>query len=180
MIMKPALNEYIYILLIDKELNGFSVPTIRDEMLKLTGEFGNSADTRRFVYRQLKQLEKYGLLSTKGEGREKTYHKTQRFQEIKFVNKPEDKTVTDELEAFEMECIGLKGLMHEKARCAAELELAVAGINEYRSLADRLPSFHFELLAKSEQSRERSIQYTVKLEALIYAIELHQERELTC
>ncbi|OED65766.1 hypothetical protein A165_09835 [Vibrio tasmaniensis ZS-17] len=179
MIMKPVLNEYIHILLIDKELDGFSVPVIRDEMLKLTGKFGNSTSTRKFVYRQLIQLVKYDLLSTRGEGRKKTYHKTQRFQDAKFVNKPGNETDTDKLEAFEMEG-GLKELMHEKARCVAELEFAVAGINEYRSLADRLPSFHLELLAKSEQSRERSVQYTVKLEALIYAIELYQDKEPKC
>lgn len=180
MIKKPALNEYIYILLIDKELDGFSVPVLRNEMLKLTDKFGNGTDTRKFVYHQLRQLEKHGFLSTRGVGRRKTYHKTQQFQETKFVNKPENKTVTNEPEAFGIKDTGLKELMHEKARCAAELEFAVAGINEYRSLADRLPSFQSELLTKSEQFRERSVQYTVKLEALIYAIELHQEKEATC
>lgn len=176
MIKKPALNEYIYILLIDKELDGFSVPVLRNEMLKLTDKFGNGTDTRKFVYRQLRQLEKHGLLCARGAGRKKTYHKTQRFQEAKFTNTPENKPV----EASEMENIGLNDLIHEKARCTAELEFAIAGINEYRNLADKLPSFHSELLAKSEQSRERSVQYTVRLEALIYAIELYQSKEATC
>ncbi|ANQ24709.1 hypothetical protein BA893_24260 [Vibrio natriegens] len=59
-------------------------------------------------------------------------------------------------------------------------KFAVAGIDEYRSLAKKLPTFESELLAKSELARERSVQYTVKLEALIYAIELNQNGAAKC
>ena len=176
----PTLNEYIHILLIDKNLNGVSVMSLRDELLKLTHNYGNAPKARKFVYRQLLRLEKQGLLSTTGAGRGKIYHKTDRFHELQEVLESEDKVTTKTFPNRVLEDSVLDELMHEKARCTAELEFAVAGIDEYRSLANKLPTFESELLAKSELAREHSVQYTVKLEALIYAIELNQNGVAKC
>ncbi|EHR1107770.1 phage tail tape measure protein [Vibrio parahaemolyticus] len=177
---KLTLNEYIHILLIDKNLNGVSVTSLRDELLKLTHNYGNAPKARKFVYRQLLRLEKQGLLSTTGTGRDKTYHKTDRFHELQLVLEPENNVPTKTFQRRVLEDSVLDELMLEKARCSAELEFAVAGIDEYRSLAKKLPIFESELLAKSEFARERSVQYTVKLEALIYAIELNQNGAAKC
>lgn len=176
----PTLNEYIHILLIDKNLDGVSVPGLRDELLKLTNKFDNGTKARKFVYRQLLRLEKQGLLSTTGSGRNKTYHKTDHFHEVQLALESEKEVATKPLSLNQLDDSVLKELMTEKARCSAELEFAVAGIEEYRSLANKLPAFESELLSKSESARERSIQYTAKIEALIYAIELHQNGVMAC
>ncbi|HAS8623081.1 TPA: phage tail tape measure protein, partial [Vibrio vulnificus] len=84
---KTELNEYIYTLLIEKELDGLTVPRLRDELLKITGEFKDIVEARKFLYRHLLQLEQKGLLQTKGQGRKKTYHKSELFKTTEFKSK---------------------------------------------------------------------------------------------
>ena len=176
----PTLNEYISTLLIDKNLDGVSVTSLRDELPKLTSSYGNGPKARKFIYRQLLRLEKQGLLRTTGSGRSKTYYKTDRFHELQLALESKNKGPSKTFKHRVLEDSVLNELMHEKAHCSAELEFAIAGIDAYRSLANKLPVFASELLAKSELARERSVQYTVKLEALIYAIELNQNGGVKC
>ncbi|MHA2940395.1 phage tail tape measure protein [Vibrio sp. RC27] len=174
------LNKYMHTLLISRKLDGFSVLTIRDELLTITDSFSDNVDARKYIYRQLLQMEKRGLLNTTGSGRNKTYHKTEYFDEVSFapIQLRTEKVRAQSPSKLEQE--DLKELVNEKAHCTAELEMALAGIDEYRNLASRLPKFESELLAKSEQARELSVQYNAKLEALIYAIELYKEQEAAC
>ena len=68
MTKKTSINEYIFTLFIEKGLDGLTVPALRDELLKITGEFKDITEARKFLYRQLLPLEKKGLLWTKGQG----------------------------------------------------------------------------------------------------------------
>ena len=56
-------------LLIEKGLDGLTVPCLRDELLKITEEFKDVVEARKFLYHDLLQLEKR-TLQTKGRGLE--------------------------------------------------------------------------------------------------------------
>lgn len=89
---KTVLNEYIYTLLIEKGFDGLTVPCLRDELLKITEEFKEIVEARKFLYRQLLQLEQKGLLLTKGQGRKRTYHKSELFKVTEFKAKKKKAT----------------------------------------------------------------------------------------
>lgn len=181
MIGKSYLNEYIYTLLIKKNFDGFTVPRLRDELLQITDRFLDKAEPRKFIYRQLLKLERQGLLTTKGNGRKKTYHKTDRFREMEFVSKKtvqkkvkHSKTITLEKSSTVDE------LVVEKRRYEAELEIVLAEIEEYQVLAGRLLEHETELLKLAEASRESSVRYLAKINALNDAIKLYSEVEIIC
>ncbi|WED21567.1 phage tail tape measure protein [Vibrio sp. JC009] len=177
---KSYLNNRVYILLIDKNLDGLTIPEFRNELIKSSRDFTSTHDARKFIYRHMLKLKQLGLVTTKGKGRKTTYHKTELFHATEFT--PSTRTVTSgALETTSSsEKSNLNDLIQEKLRFEVELKIALTEVDEYRHLAERLPDIETELLTKSEESREQSVVYLVKVNALNHAISLIQRAESSC
>lgn len=170
---KAALNEYIYTLLIEKGLDGLTVPCLRDELLKITEEFKDVVEARKFLYRNLLQLEKKGLLQTKGQGRSKTYHKSKTFKSMDFKPRKKKLQKTEVAAKSPDEIQVLSELVLEQRKYEAELAIALAEIEEFQLLSERLPSQKTSLLKLSEETRERSVRYLAKINVLSQALKLY-------
>ena len=76
------INAYIYRLLIEKNMDGFSVVEARD-IAHLFEDSPNDADeVRKIVYRQIRLCENNGWLRSEGNGRKKRYYKTKIFYSL--------------------------------------------------------------------------------------------------
>lgn len=176
MTKKTAINEYIFTLFIEKGLDGLTVPALRDELLTITGEFKDITEARKFLYRQLLPLEKKGLLWTNGQGRTRTYHKSEQFKETVFKPK---KRKQQKLKNSD-EVLTLDELTLERRKCEAELAIALAEIEEFQLLSERLPLQKSSLLKLSEETRERSVRYLAKINVLNHALKLSNYGEVKC
>ncbi len=172
MTKKTAINEYIFTLFIEKGLDGLTVPSLRDELLKITGEFKGITEARKFLYRQLLPLEKRGLLWTKGQGRSRTYHKSEQFKETEFKPKKNKQQKLKTIIKTPDEVLTLDELVLEKRKYEAELAIALAEVEEFRLLSERLPVQKSALLRLSEETREKSVRYLAKINVLNQALKL--------
>ncbi|WP_413479000.1 phage tail tape measure protein [Vibrio hibernica] len=162
-----TLNEYIYILLIEKNLNGFTVLNLRDEFLKITDSLDPN-EARKYVYRHLLHLERNGFLLTKGQGRKRTYHHSDKFKSTEFKpkafiskktieNSPKNSSIYSELEK-------------EKHKFEGELAITLEEIDECKALAERLPSHKKSFISLAEAKREISVKYLAKVNVLNQAL----------
>ncbi|ELA9350894.1 hypothetical protein QUN95_000543 [Vibrio parahaemolyticus] len=81
------LSHPIYNLLINQNLDRFTVTQARDELQKSIDRFANANDARKYVYRQINHLVSNGYLRTVGNGRTKLYVKTEAFNLGSFSKK---------------------------------------------------------------------------------------------
>ncbi len=72
-------------LLVEDEMDGFSVVEVRDASLKLEEGTQNSDEARKKVYRQIWQYQQRGWLRSEGKGRNKKYFQTEQFRELQTV-----------------------------------------------------------------------------------------------
>lgn len=177
---KAVLNEYIYTLLIEKGLDGFTVPCLRDELLKITGEFKDVVEARKFLYRNLLQLEQKGLLQTKGQGRKKTYHKSEMFKATEFKPKKRKSQKIKPVTRSSDKTLSLDELVLERRKYEAELAIALAEIEEFKLLSERLPSQKSSLLRLSEETREKSVRYLAKINVINQALKLTNYGKSEC
>ena len=177
---KTVLNEYIYTLLIEKGFDGLTVPCLRDELLKITEEFKEIVEARKFLYRQLLQLEQKGLLLTKGQGRKRTYHKSELFKVTEFKAKKRKLQKRKAVKQISDETLTLDELVLERRKCEAELAIALAEIEEFQILSERLPSQKSSLLRLSEETRERSVRYLAKVNVLNQVLKLSNYGKAEC
>nr|WP_216092337.1 hypothetical protein [Enterobacter cloacae complex sp.] len=88
--MKSAvkLHPFIYNLLIEKSFDEFSAIHLRDALLKITDEYVDVTEARRFIRRQLIRLEALGFIYQieTSSGRSKNlYKKTENFYSTTFI-----------------------------------------------------------------------------------------------
>ncbi|HCE2181054.1 TPA: phage tail tape measure protein [Vibrio parahaemolyticus] len=177
---KTVLNEYIYTLLIEKGLDGFTVPCLRDELLKITREFNDVVEARKFLYRNLLQLEQKGLLQTKGQGRKKTYHKSELFKTTEFKPKKRKPQKVKAVTKSPDGTVSFDELVLERRKYEAELAIALAEIEEFQLLSKRLPSQKSSLLRLSEETREKSVRYLAKINVINQALKLTNRGKSAC
>lgn len=177
---KTVLNEYIYILLIEKGFDGLTVPHLRDELLKITGEFKDVVEARKFLYRNLLQLEQKGFLQTKGQGRKKTYHKSELFKSTEFKSKKRKSQKIKAVTRSHDKTLSLDELVLERRKYEAELAIALAEIEEFQLLSERLPSQKSSLLRLSEETRGKSVRYLAKINVINQVLKLTNHGKSEC
>ncbi|WP_391488802.1 hypothetical protein [Leclercia tamurae] len=149
--MKSAvkLHPYIYNLLIQKDFKDFSATQLRDALLKITDEYSQVSEARKFIYRQLLRLEALGFICKieKSDGRtKKFYKKTELFYSTTFTlgKIPKNsrlQTVPATIDSAVSEVdIFLKDIQKEKVIYEAKLAVVLSEIEEYQSLMDRFPT----------------------------------------
>ena len=166
----------MYNLLIEQNIDGFSVMEARDVLLSVEGGTLSLEEGRKKVYRQIWQYQQRGWLRSEGEGRNKRYFQTEQFRELivtprkKVARAISIKEVTVDYSILFRECNEHKG----------ELEIVLGEIDEYKSLKCRFPELESRLAPLLQQANERSAYLLGKMNGLSNVLKALSEGEQLC
>ncbi|WP_372378053.1 hypothetical protein ACBZ91_01375 [Vibrio natriegens] len=142
------INVYIYKLLIEKKMDGFSVVEARDVARLFPESPKDINEVRKIVYRQILRCLENEWLRCEGSGREKRYFKTDKFNSLSFEpRKPKLRvkrtapkgSVTNQVTNDYSE------LIVERNKLKGELEVTLGEIDKYKVLKGQYPE-QFQLL----------------------------------
>jgi hypothetical protein len=164
-----ALNEYIYYLLIERDLNNFTITALRDMLLITTKVFKTPIEARVFAYRQVARLVKKNLLvrDKNPSPKRSKYSKTSLFKASYFTklqkhHTPELllSTVVDNTKCFEVELT--------KAKEAREIDVLIvkSEIQEYQRIMNEFPQNKDFILPFYDKGQMRLLSLKGKLAAL--------------
>ncbi|HBY87760.1 MAG TPA: hypothetical protein DEO86_18045 [Colwellia sp.] len=163
------LNEYIYCLLIEKDLNNFTITTLRDRLLALTLVYKTPAEARVFVYRQVASLAKRKLLvrDKNPSPKRAQYSKTLLFKTSAFIKLQKHPTTellssktSRNTKCFETELAQAKKI-HE-----TEILMVVSEIEEYQRLMNKFPESRGPILQFHDKGQMKLLSLKGKLAAL--------------
>ncbi|EGQ8276863.1 hypothetical protein GT901_20695 [Vibrio parahaemolyticus] len=175
------LSHPIYNLLINHNLDRFTVTQARDVLQQSIDCFDNANDARKYVYRQVNRLVSNGYLKTVGNGRAKQYIKTEAFNLSSFSKKmvkkyqcetmvPEKTTQISQNEKY------IETLQKERIRYKSELSVTFAEEQEYCRLMSRFPDKKELLMPIYTQAKERSETTLGKINALTSVLNIVQNQ----
>lgn len=138
-------------LLIDRELDGFTVVEIRDAFVEVDPSIVDLDEARRRVYRQILRFIRHGWLHSEGSGREKRYYQTGLFKQfLHELNISESNPVTIQTKR------DYSVLIREKKQYKGELNIVLTEIDGYQSLFARFPELEPKLASFHVKAIERS------------------------
>ncbi|MDA0127116.1 hypothetical protein OH458_03390 [Vibrio sp. MarTm2] len=144
------INVYIYKLLIEKKMDGFSVVEARDVARMFPESPKDINELRKIVYRQLLKCIECGWLRCEGSGREKRYFKTDEFKSLSFEpRKPKSrvKKIIPKVSVANKGNSDYSELLIERNRLKGELEVTFGEIDKYKTLKEQYPE-QFQLLER--------------------------------
>ena len=167
-----AINPYMYKLLIEKEMNDFSVLEARDELVSSIEGMTNLDDVRRVIYRQILSFQRKGWLVHSGNGRNKRYSQTESFKQLSLqpLLSKKQKNLFKNSELDSKEC-SVTALVREKKQYEGELAITLGEVEEYQSLMERFPKNRDALLPLFSEAKERSAKLLGKMNALSNTIQ---------
>ncbi|MCG3726950.1 hypothetical protein [Vibrio cincinnatiensis] len=181
----PKLLKPMYNLLIEKNMDNFSILQARDELLKSTGRFSDETEARKFIHRQVHHLASKGYLVILGTGRQKRFKKTELFHKTNFSVRTENpKSVKIKEESNEPPTKRLDDhivLIKERNQYQGELAISLAEAEEYKALLGRFPDRSTLLFQLHSAAKEKAATILGKMNAvnaLIASIE--QDGNQTC
>lgn len=179
------MNAFLYSLLIDLDMDNFTIKNARDALIQHHDEFIDPTETRKFVYRQLLRQEEKGYLSrSKSQSKDITYLKTDKFFEASFKPKRQANHVirasNDNSEIDQKSSVKINFIpMLEKE--IFEYEMKLDGLLEeaehYKNLTKRLPHLKDKFEQQKEDSKKASTKLIGMIKATKYAISLQKEFE---
>lgn len=144
------INAYIYKLLIEKKMDGFSVVEARDVARLFPESPKDINELRKIVYRQLLKCIESGWLRCEGSGREKRYFKTDEFNSLSFEpRKPKSRVRKSRprVSVTNQDNNDYSELTVERNRLKGELEVTLGEIDKYKALKEQYPE-QFQLLER--------------------------------
>lgn len=161
----------MYVLLIDEEMNNFTVKQLRAKFHTLGLTTGKNKQDRQFLYRQLFMLEGKGLLTKQGESysREIRYQKTDLFNSSIISNKNPYVSVVAPISIPKLDELKEKLTEYQIkfVSCLGEAE-------EYQNMLEKFPGMSRDIQMHYEQTRENSTKYLGRINALKKIIEGYQ------
>ena len=136
------INEYIYKLLIEKNMDGFSVVEARDVARFFPESPKDINELRKIVYRQLLKCIESGWLRCEGSHREKRYFKTDEFNSLSFKPRKPKSRVRKSLPKVSVtnqDSNDYSELTVERNRLKGELEVTLSEIDKYKRLKEQYP-----------------------------------------
>ncbi len=175
------LSHPIYNLLINQNLDRFTVTQARDELQKTNDCFDNGNDARKYVYRQINHLVSNGYLKTVGNGRARLYIKTEAFNLGSFSKKMVKKFQCEAIKSQKTTQIGqteecIETLKKECIQYKSELSVTFAEEQEYRRLMNRFPDKKELLMPIYTQAKERSEMILGKVNALTSVLNIMKKQ----
>ncbi|MDR9827937.1 hypothetical protein RCJ22_20300 [Vibrio sp. FNV 38] len=170
---------FMYKLLIEKELDGFSVLQLRDAAQDLPEVTTQEAETRKLVYRQILRFTANGWLEEKGKGREKRYYKTASFYQLNFdvrKDRAERITAISKIEgSSEYQLLNQELSQHQ-----GELEIILGEIDEYQSLKRRFPHLEEKITTLLEEARVNSARILGRVKGISKLLSDIDQRGVKC
>lgn len=173
------LSHPIYNLLINRNLDRFTVIQARDELQQSSDRFEDDNEARKYIYRQINHLVSNGYLKTLGDGRKKLYIKTEAFNLSSFskktVKRYKRRSSEDEkcVQAVQTEQY-IEALEKERVQYKTELSVTYAEEQEYSRLMSRFPDKKELLMPIYVQAKERSETTLGKINALTSVLNVMQ------
>ncbi|CAK3469122.1 Transcriptional regulator VspR [Vibrio crassostreae] len=161
-------------LLIEKEMDGFSVTELRDASISISSDHTEPGEARKIVYRQILRFIQNDWLKSEGTGQKKRYFQTELFKTLRVAPKPE--VVEIEIPSINDYSI----LRRERSQYKGELEIVLGEIEEYQSLSHRFPELKVKLAPPLERAKERSAHLIGKVNVLTNVLKTLTERKTTC
>ncbi|MFP2507509.1 hypothetical protein [Buttiauxella gaviniae] len=189
--MKSAvkLHPYIYNLLIEKDFDEFGAIHLRDALLKITDEYADVTEARKFIRRQLLRLEALGFIYKieNSSGRSKNlYKKTESFYSTTFMPRklPRNSRLTAVPEEMKPPVLDidlfLVDLRKEKVVHEAKLAVILSEIEEYQSLMERFPSRKRCFIELYQQAKNQSATLLGRVTALSKVLGQHNDEHCAC
>ncbi|WP_274064386.1 hypothetical protein [Vibrio parahaemolyticus] len=175
------INPDMFNLLIEKEMDNFSVIEARDALLNSLSTFPSRDHARKYIYKQLLSFEEKGWLSVTGAHRDKRYHQTNDFKELVIEPRtPSKRKATDDSITGQIPDSSLNTLEQEKKQHEGELAITLGEIEEYQSLLMRFPNNKQDIQPLFNSARERSAKLLGRINALTNWMQVVQGNGLKC
>lgn len=165
------LNENIYYLLIEKDLDHFTVTTLRNELQAFSNDYDDPVDARRFVYKQIRRLANKKLL-VKDHNQSPSltiYSKAPQFKTSPFIKKVKQRSLTNlHLKSSEIENNNSFEAELNQAKKAHEADIFIleSEIDEYRRLMGIHPKNIKEIIGFYENGQAQLLSLQGKLTAI--------------
>lgn len=176
------LHQDLFPIIMMPSLDNFNVPQVRDLLQAKTMTHKNPASVRLFVSRHLLKMEQDGLLIAHGEGRYKSYSKSDLFfnSKIKATEKKQTKSKKATPKAEETKAGFINELKQLKSKLEAELAIKLAETEEYQSLMARFPDVHKQVRKLHKESMLQSATLTGQVTAVSKVLETTQGSPAEC
>ena len=168
----PKLLKSMYNLLIEKNMDSFSILQARDELLKSTDRFSDENEARKFIHRQVHHLASKGYLIILGAGRQKRFKKTDLFNKTEFsvrTENPQPKHTNRKNELNKQTFVrhgDYVVLLEERNQYQGELAISRAEAEEYKALLGRFPERSSLLFPLHSAAKDRSATILGKMNAV--------------
>ncbi|MBD1575913.1 hypothetical protein HC723_05510 [Vibrio sp. S11_S32] len=169
-------GELVRKLLIENEMDGFSITEARNAFVELEETSNDLIEARKQVYRLILRFEKNGLLFSEGAGRNKKYFRSEVFKQQYPLQVSPKKLDTEQRSNISDYSI----LVSERNEHSAELEITLNEINAYRSLISRFPDLEKRVMPFLQESKERSVSLLGKVNAFTHVLNVLSEGETSC
>ncbi|EDT6360750.1 hypothetical protein AIA42_004053 [Salmonella enterica subsp. enterica] len=189
--MKSAvkLHTYMYKLLIEMSFNEFCAIHLRDALLKITDDYAEVTEARKFIHRQLLRLESLGFIykieSSGGKSRS-VYKKTESFHSTIFIPRglPKNSRLIAMPEKMKPSAPGadrfLVDLEKEKVIHEAKLAVILGELEEYQSLMERFPAKKICFMDLYQQAKNQSAELLGRVTALTKVLGQHSDEHRVC
>jgi hypothetical protein len=189
--MKSAvkLHPYIYNLLIEKDFDEFCAIHLRDALLKITDEYADVTEARKFIHRQLLRLEALGFIhkiDNSGVRSRNLYKKTEIFHSTTFIPRklPKNSRLIAVPEKVKLPVSDVDlffvDLRKEKVVHEARLAVILSEIEEYQSLMERFPARKRCFIDLYQQAKSQSAALLGRVTALSKVLGQHNDEHCTC
>ncbi|EDL5063838.1 hypothetical protein ACH9C7_01920 [Salmonella enterica subsp. enterica serovar Agona] len=184
--MKSAvkLHPYMYKLLIEMGFNEFCAIHLRDALLKITDDYAEVTEARKFIHRQLLRLESLGFIykieSSGGKSRS-VYKKTESFHSTIFIPRalPKNSRLIAMPEKMKPSAPGadrfLVDIEKEKVIHEAKLAVILGELEEYQSLMERFPAKKICFMDLYQQAKNQSAELLGRVTALTKVLGQHSD-----
>ncbi|WP_133040721.1 hypothetical protein [Shewanella fodinae] len=176
------INAIMYKLLIEKEMDAFSIIEARDALLQFEPSNQEANEVRKRVYRQLALFQRNGWLKCIGRGRQKRFYVTDEFRKLPVVSKKD--TLATSPYCQTQRSIDNKNeyfvLIKERKEHEGELKIVLGEIDEYRMLQTRFPALENTITPLLQRSRLRSAELLGKVNVLTNVLKCLSIEEAIC
>ncbi len=164
-------REMMHKLLIEKDIDGFTVVELRDSAVADGFCPDNLSEARKKLYRQLLRFVENNWLTSQGSGRDKQYFQTDLFKRL-HTQKTSASSALVSAPAQDYSVLHI-----ERNQYKGELEIILGEIEEYQSLKQRFPELKAKIGPLLALANERSARLVGKMDGLTKALKSLSEDE---
>ncbi|MEZ9080634.1 hypothetical protein ACPSL3_08640 [Vibrio owensii] len=166
-----AINPQIMAVLSEYKSNEFTIPEIRDELLRTAMKHKSKSTVRLFVSRHLNALVERGLLTSQGTRKQRVFSKSEQFSAQ--VIGTTDKNIPKGSDLHEGDAF-FTTLTNSQNQLKAELAMLFGEIEEYDSIIKQFPQTQNKVALLHQESKLNAATITGQITAITKTINLLQ------